>query len=223
MGDVNTSLQSFVSCQYTVPLGTHPATAADKPGAPGLVKAALAAFKAGSDWLQELTTVVAASQSPPNAATVIEFLEETAESEEAFFENIIKQDFFDNLPHPIPNLTLDVDGSFDANIAAQDLFAMKIAEPERYGNDSAWWKQLETDANATTFWKMVSVLISVSHSIFWQLYQTQNNAPLVAPVPPVLPQIQAKIDSLMSSKGIPNSALSTQFKTCLAQSMFLLI
>lgn len=222
MGDVNTSLQSFVSCQYTVPLGTHPATAADKPGAPGLVKAALAAFKAGSDWLQELTVVVAASQTPPNPATVTAFLQNTS-TEQDFFDAIIKQDFFDNLPHPIPSLSLDIDGSFNANIPQQDLFDMKISEPERYGDESAWWQQLETDANATTFWKMVSVLISVSHSIFWQMHQTQSLAPLVAPIPPLLPQIQAKIDSLMSGKGIPNSALSTQFKTCLAQSMFLLI
>jgi hypothetical protein len=222
MGDVNTSLQSFVSCQYTVPLGTHPATAADKPGAPGLVKAALAAFKAGSDWLQDLTAVVAASQAPPNPATVTAFLQQT-ETEQDFFDAIIKQEFFDNLPHPIPALTLDIDGSFDANISAQDLFGIKNSEPERYGDDSAWYQQLVSDADSTTFWKMVSVLISVSHSIFWQLHQAQSLAPLVAPVPPLLPQIQAKIDSLMNSKGIPNSALSTQFKTCLAQSMFLLI
>jgi hypothetical protein len=222
MADVDTGLQAFVSCQYTVPLGTHPATATDKPGAPGLVKASLAAFKAGAEWLDELTLVVASSQAPPNPATVTAFLQQTPD-EENFFNSIIKQEFFDNLPHPIPALSLDVDGSFNANISAQDLFGFKTSEPQRYGDDSAWYTSLQNDADSTTFWKMVSVLISVPHSIFWQLHQTQTAAPLVTPVPPLLPQIQAKINSLMSSKGIPSSALSTQFKTCLAQSMFMLI
>lgn len=222
MSDVNASLTSFVSCQYTVALGTHPATAADKPGAPGLVKAALAEFKAGADWLQQLTLVVAASQAPPNPAPVIAFLQQTA-TEQDFFNNLLKQEFLDILPHPIPALSIDIDGTFNASVAAQDIFGMKVSEPTRYDDNSAWYQQLVNDQESATFWKMMSVLMSLAHSIFWAKHQAQTLAPLVAPIPPTQPEIMAKITSLMSAKGIPDTALSMQFKNCLAQSMFLLI